>query len=93
MEIKTLEIGKVCPVCGSSQFSIIPVDRNLGYPGNWPKGTLGVSDCGGCHQTFFLKLPGHLRSSVRAMIEEVAHTAGSVPQALRGVLTALFPVE
>lgn len=64
-KVMTLGVGKKCPHCGSSQFSISVPDIR---PTDWPSNTLGTADCA-CGVEAFVVLAPELENAVRALME------------------------
>lgn len=78
-----LGIGAICPKCGSHQFSIsVPNMR----PAGWPN-VLGLADCRGCQQDFFVKLAPELENVVFLLLRsnKIDHVT------TMNVLKAMFP--
>lgn len=68
MYIPTLEIGEICPNCGSAQFSTSHLPpANIST--DLPPGVLGVADCQTCQQEFFIRLSPNLKNAFAKIFE------------------------
>jgi hypothetical protein len=82
-DIKVLEIGNICPNCGSGEFKIISPDPRLRRPSDWRPNILGISDCRGCKKHFLVCLSSKYKLSILTLVK---HLSINTIQGLLGVL-------
>jgi len=88
-KVREVPIGDKCPICGTSGFSITPVNPRM-RPPDWGPNHLGVSDCC-CKPVFMVTIAPTLRNAILSSIrhfyvEEQPSDTGSVLRIVEKVL-------
>ena len=82
-DLLVLGVGKICPNCGGTQFSISCPPRHMPRP-ELPPGVLGFADCRSCQRKFLVKLAPELYNSFVSAFNDR-------PEIRNEVLKTLFP--
>lgn len=72
-KVPEVEIGDRCPHC-NGQLSITPVGDIR--PADWSPQVLGLSDCGGSQELYFVKLAPTLKYALLAHIQRIIDSLG-----------------
>ncbi|TRZ78635.1 hypothetical protein D4R87_00170 [bacterium] len=82
MEPTILKIGKICPNCGSTRFSVTPPPEHL----ELPNGVLGIGDCQSCQkENILVRLAPELNNAISALFSDCSIKVQKI------VYSKLFP--